>query len=174
VPDSRQGRQRRGAEGTGNGKSASLTTEKRRKRNTFLWETCKESAWNGVCSWISIVKSLRTAVSALAVIVALISVTIAPVSAGPAGDACTPTSTVKAAHDCCKTPVLKACCSERSDWPNQGAPAQSRVQLNPNIIAAPAIFVVDLSSGVRTIAAEQAAPRAGPTDLPTFLSTLLI
>jgi len=120
------------------------------------------------------VKFLRTAVSALAVIVALISATIGPIYAGQARDACPLASTVKAAHDCCKTPVLKACCSDRSDSSNQGAPAQSRVQLDPNVIAAPAFFVVDVSSGVRTIAAQQAAPRAGPPDLPTLLSTLLI
>jgi hypothetical protein len=122
---------------------------------------------------MDIVKSLRTAFSVLALVVALIGVSIVPASAGQGRPGCAPV--VTGAHDCCTRPVLKACCSERSDASNQGAPAQSRVQVNPNFTAAPAIFVVDLSSAVRPIGRAQSAPlHAGPPDLPTFLSTLLI
>jgi hypothetical protein len=122
---------------------------------------------------MDVVKSLRTAFSALALIVALVGVSIVPAYAGQARPGCAPA--VKGAHDCCKTPVLKACCADRSDTSNQGAPAQSKVQVNPNLTAAPAIFVVDLAASVRSIVRPQSMPRrAGPLDLPTLLSTLLI
>lgn len=118
-------------------------------------------------------KSLGTAFSALALIVALVGVSIVPVYAGQGRPGCAPAP--KGAHDCCKRPVLKACCADRSDPSNQAAPAQSKIQVNPNFTAAPAIFVVDLSSAVRPIGRAQSAPlRDGPLDLPTFLSTLLI
>jgi hypothetical protein len=119
------------------------------------------------------VKSLRPAFAALALVVALVGVSTVPAYAGPAREGCAPA--VKGAHDCCKTPVLKACCSDRSDASRQGAPAESKVQVNPNLTAAPAIFVVDLASNVRPIVRPQSTPlRAGPLDLPTLLSTLLI
>jgi hypothetical protein len=121
---------------------------------------------------MDIVKSVRTVFSAFALIVALIGVSTVPAYAGPARQGCVPA--VRGAHDCCKTPVLKACCPDRSDTSNQGAPAQSKVQVNPNFAAAPAIFVVDLALVVRSIAAERTHTRAGPGDLPTLLSTLLI
>ena len=117
-------------------------------------------------------KSLRTAFSVLALVVALIGVTTMPAYAGQGRPGCTPAPT---AHSCCKTPILKACCSDPSDTSSQGAPAQSKVQLNPNLAAAPAIFVVDLASSVRSTVRPQSTPlRAGPLDLPTLLSTLLI
>jgi hypothetical protein len=118
------------------------------------------------------VKSVRTVFSAFALIVALIGVSTVPAYAGPARPGCV--SAVRGAHDCCKTPVLKACCPDRSDTSNQRAPAQSKVQVNPNFAAAPAIFVVDLALVVRSVAAERTHTRAGPGDLPTLLSTLLI
>jgi len=119
---------------------------------------------------MDIVTSLRTA--ALALIVALIGGTIAPAFAAERSRACGPMA--MSAHSCCKTPVLKACCSDQSERSNDRAPAQSRVQVNPNFTVAPAMFVIDVASAVRGIAADQAAPRAGPVDLPTLLSTLLL
>jgi hypothetical protein len=119
------------------------------------------------------VKRIRTVFSAFALVVALVAVAAVPAYAGQVRPGCAPV--VKGMHDCCKTPVLKACCSDRSERSNQGAPAQSRVQVSPNFVATPATFVVDLSSAVRPIGRLQSAPlRAGPLDLPTFLSTLLI
>ncbi len=121
---------------------------------------------------MDVVNSLRTAFSALALIVALIGVSTMPAYAGQVRPGCTPAATT---HDCCKTPVLRACCADRSDTSRQGAPAQSKVQVNPNLTAAPAIFIVDLASSVRpTVRPESTSLRAGPLDLPTLLSTLLI
>ena len=128
--------------------------------------------WHGACFRMDIVKSLRTVFSAFALIVALIGVSTVPAYAGPVRPSCVPA--VKGAHDCCKTPVLKACCPDRSDTSNQGAPAQSKVQVTPNFTAAPAMFVADLALVVRSVAAEQTHTRGGPGDLPTLLSTLLI
>jgi hypothetical protein len=122
---------------------------------------------------MDIVKPLRTALWALALIVALIGVTM-PAYADQGRAGCRPAS-ANAGHDCCKTPVLRACCSDRSNTHDQGAPVQSRIQVHPNYIAAPAVFVTDLSSRLRAPAANHAtAPRAGPVDLPTLLSTLLL
>jgi hypothetical protein len=120
---------------------------------------------------MDIVPSLRTAVSALALIVTLIGVATAPAYAGQARRDCAPAART---HDCCKTPVLKACCSDRSDTSNQSGPVQSRVRVNPNFAALPTVLVFDLSAVVRAVAVTQATPRAGPIDLPTLLSTLLI
>jgi len=123
---------------------------------------------------MDLVKSVRTALSALALIVALIGVTTMPAYADQGRGDCTPAS-ASAAHDCCKTPVLRACCSDRSNTHDQGVPVQSRIQVHPNYIPAPAVFVTDLSSRLRAPAASGAtAPRAGPVDLPTLLSTLLL
>jgi hypothetical protein len=121
---------------------------------------------------MDVVKSFRAALSALTLVVALISASIVPAYAVQ-GPECAPVA--KGAHDCCKIPVLKACCSDRSDTSRQGAPAQSKVQVNPNLTAAPAIFIADLASSARSIVRPQSTPRrAGPLDLPTLLSTLLI
>jgi hypothetical protein len=48
------------------------------------------------------------------------------------------------------------------------------VQLTPNFTATATVFVVDLSSAARAVAARCATPRAAPIDLPTLLSTLLL
>jgi hypothetical protein len=127
--------------------------------------------WHATCFRLDIVKSLRPAFSALALIVALIGVATVPAYAGQDRRDCAPAART---HDCCKTPVLKACCSDRSDASNQSGPVQSRVTVNPNLTPLPAVFVPDLSFVVRAVTAAQATPRAGPIDLPTLLSTLLI
>ena len=121
---------------------------------------------------MGIVNPLRTAFSALALVVALLGVSIVPGYADQGRPGCTPA--VKAAHSCCKTPTLKACCSDRSERSSQSAPAQSRVEVNPNFTAAAAIVIVDLVERVRAAASQHATPRAGPVDLPTLFSTLLI
>jgi hypothetical protein len=121
---------------------------------------------------MDIVKSVRTAFAAFALIVALIGASIVPAYARQGRTPCAPGA--KAAHDCCKTPVLKACCSDPSSTSTQGGPAQAKIQVSPHFTATPAIFVADLTSGVRSTGAMQSMPRAGPIDLPTLLSTLLI
>jgi hypothetical protein len=117
------------------------------------------------------VKSHRTAFPALALIVALVSVAIVPVYAGQVRPGCTPALET---HDCCTTPVLKACCFDSSDASNPGAPVQSRVQVNPHFTVTAVFVAVDLSPAVRAVAADQTALRGGPGDLPTLLSTLLL
>ena len=137
-----------------------------------MWE---ENAlrWYATCFRMDTVKSLRTAFTAVTLAVALISVSTVPSYAGQTRPGCAPAT--KAAHDCCKTPVLKACCSDGSNTSSQGIPVQAKIQVSPTLTAAPAIFVVDLVSTARSIVRPQTAPlRAGPLDLPTLLSTLLI
>ena len=96
-----------------------------------------------------------------------------PAYAGQAR-ACGPPAAT-AAHECCKTPILKTCCTDRSDPSRQSGPAQPSVQVSPNFTAAPAIFVVNLASAARkTGAVQPVPPRAGPIDLPTLLSTLVL
>ena len=130
--------------------------------------------WHGACYTLDIVKSVRSVLSAVALIVAFVGASIVPAYAGQARPACGPPAAT-AAHECCKTPILKACCTNRSDQSRQSGPTQPRVQVNPNFTAVPPIFVVDLASAFRTTGAIQPTPpRAGPLDLPTLLSTLLI
>jgi hypothetical protein len=125
---------------------------------------------------MDIVKSLRSLVSALALIVSLVGVTTAPAYAVAGPVDCAPMQTMKQAHDCCKAPAtVKACCSDRNDASGQGGPIQSRVQINPNLMPAPGIFVALLSPADRSIVrADGMPPRSGPVDLPTLLSTLLL
>jgi hypothetical protein len=122
--------------------------------------------------YTGIVKSLRTAVSAVALIVALFSAMVVPTYAVEGRSRCAPETVSD--HGCCKTPVLKACCSNPSDRSNQGTPAQPRVQVAPGFSAVPSVFVVNIASSVRVRSAGGAPPRAGPVDLPTLLSTLLL
>ena len=122
--------------------------------------------------YTEIVKSFRTAVSALALIVALVSATVVPVYAVEGAPRCAPQTLTD--HGCCKAPVLKACCSDRSDPSDQSGPAQPRVHVAPNFSAACSVFVVNTASSIRVRAAQNAEPRAGPVDLPTLLSTLLL
>ena len=120
-----------------------------------------------------IVNSRRVA-SALALIVALIGASIVPVYAGTARAQCAG-SAANAEHACCKTPILTACCTDRSDTSTQGGPTPAKFQVTPGFSAAPAIFFVDLRNAVRSTGAIQPTPpRAGPLDLPTLLSSLLI
>jgi hypothetical protein len=157
MPDSRRLEATEGTEGTGIGAYAKHG------------ET--EVTWHAACFRIGTVKSLRAAFAALALIVALTGVATVPAYAGQGRRDCAPAART---HDCCKTPVLKACCADRSDASNQSGPVQSRVRVNPNFTALPTVLVFDLSSVVRAVAVIQATPRAGPIDLPTLLSTLLI
>jgi len=98
--------------------------------------------WHGTCFTMDIVTSLRTA--ALALIVALIGAPVAPACAAQRPSACGPA--VASAHSCCKSPTLKACCADASERSSQSVPAQSRVEVNPNVTAAPAVLIVDAAA----------------------------
>jgi hypothetical protein len=119
---------------------------------------------------MDIVKSLRTA--ALALILALLGVTIVPTYAAQGSSDCR--RAIASAHGCCKTPTLKACCADRSERSGQSVPAGSRVQVNPQFAPISAFVVDQVPLAAGTDAALNAAPRASPVDLPTLLSTLLL
>jgi hypothetical protein len=121
-----------------------------------------------------IVKSVRFPISALTLVVVLVAASIVPVYGVQARPECRPIA-AQAAHDCCKAPILNACCAARSDGSQQSGPAQSKVQLDPSFTAAPAILIADLISRTRSVGTiASAPPRVVPLDLPILLSTLLL
>ena len=105
---------------------------------------------------MDVVKSFRAAFSALALVVALVTVTTVPAYAAKDRRDCGPAKST--AHDCCKAPAtIKACCDDRSDTSSQGAPVPAKIHVNPNLTAAPAFFVVDLASAARSLVRPQSA-----------------
>ena len=107
----------------------------------------------------------------MALILALVTAAGAPVLAAQLHPACAAQH-----HDCGKTATLMTCCcGDQGDPSNPSSPAESRVQVTPDV--APAVGVLAQTLVARTMAVIHvlaSPPRTAPLDLPTLFATLLI
>jgi hypothetical protein len=116
------------------------------------------------------VRSVRRLLAAIALIAALVGVSVAPALAAAPRPSCGAVS-----HACCHTPSFKSCCPSQDRQSNPGTPAESSIQLAPTLVVAPVLFTLDAHLAIEHSLRPHTAPQRGaPLDLPTFLSTLLI
>jgi hypothetical protein len=117
------------------------------------------------------VKSVRTLLSALSVVVALIG--SASVSAFVTG--AHPICTAKQ-HDCGTGPKIQACCcGDQSNTSDQTAPT-AKVMVSVTLLPVAAVTAntfVPVSTHAFT-PAQAPPPRSSPADLPTLFASLLI
>lgn len=108
----------------------------------------------------------------MALILALVTAAGAPVLAAQLHPVCAARH-----HDCGKTATLMTCCcGNQGDRSNPSSPAESRVQVTPDV--APVVGVLAqtlLAAPTMTVVHVQASPpRTARLDLPTLFATLLI
>jgi len=128
--------------------------------------------WHGTCSFIRIVKSVRTSLSAISMVLALIG--SSSVSAFIA--AAHPICTVKH-HDCGDAPTIKpCCCGDQSNLSDQSGPTTEKVTFSttllPVAVVAAARIVPTSTPGLTH--SQLSPPRSSSVDLPTLFATLLI
>lgn len=117
-------------------------------------------------------KTTRANLSAVVLIAAVISLTGLPALASQTQPACATQH-----HDCgTATQIAHCCCHNQGDGSTQGGPVEAKVQVNPNLTVALAVFApIDCSHPHGTIARPLTSPpRANPLDLPTLFASLLI
>ena len=118
------------------------------------------------------VKSPRTMLSAIALLVAVIVATGLPALANQVHPICATQQ-----HDCgVAARITTCCCSDEGDAANPGGPAESTVQLNASLTPVPAAFATAAFPDLcRTMVRPHTSPPcSGPVDLPTLFASLLI
>ena len=72
--------------------------------------------------------------------------------------------------------IANCCCHDRGDGSTQGGPVETKVQVNPNLTVALAVFApIDFSQPHGTIARPHtSAPFTNPLDHPTLFASLPI
>jgi hypothetical protein len=118
------------------------------------------------------VKSRRTVLPAVALIVTFLGVTAAPAFAGILHPICAATH-----HDCGNTTkIASCCCGDEFNGSAQSVPAQARTQVDSGAAVLDGPIVPSSLDPVRlnTMFRALAAPRAAPVDLPTLFACLLI
>lgn len=115
---------------------------------------------------------LRTRLTALAIIAAVLTVAAAPALAAQAHPVCTAKH-----HGCGQTATLiRCCCGEPGQPSTQSGPVQSPVQVGVDVSAIADPFpIAPATDGAEAIAHPRAfPPGAPPPDLLTLFATLLI
>jgi hypothetical protein len=118
------------------------------------------------------VKSVRTTLSAIALLVAVIGTTTAPAFAGLAHPICAAKQ-----HDCGKTPSIKSCCCGHAQTsPASSTPVQSRVEMRSDLTLMPAATsaVQVATTPHAPLAVHTSPPHRALLDLPTLFATLLL
>jgi hypothetical protein len=117
------------------------------------------------------VNCARTALSAIALLVAITGTATVPAFAGLIHPVCAAKQ-----HDCGTTPkVSKCCCGDEQSSENGGTPAQSRIEVRAPLqstLAVTSAVLVATPPAVRTV--HSSSPHRSPVDLPTLFSSLLI
>jgi hypothetical protein len=121
---------------------------------------------------LDIVKSVRTALSAMTLLVAMTATATVPAFAGLLHPVCASTQ-----HDCGQTPkIVSCCCGDEHASPTESTPVQSRVQIRADFSSMPAVtsaLQVAMTPHART-PVHTSPPNRGVVDLPTLFSSLLI
>lgn len=117
-----------------------------------------------------IVKSVRTVLSALVLLAALVASATTPVFA--AHRIC-----VTKQHDCGRTATIRpCCCGEQSNTTDQSSPVSPQFDLSRIHVSIDTPFVAAVQPDLSPIAgrAHASPPRFNRVDLPTLFATLLI
>ena len=121
---------------------------------------------------VGIVKSVRGALPALALAIAIVGTATIPAFAAAAHPVC-----VAKQHDCGKTPSIgQCCCGDASDGSDQSAPVPGKASVHVNFAPVAAVFTPAgaLNPDGLLVTAQASPPRAAPVDFPTLFASLLI
>jgi hypothetical protein len=129
--------------------------------------------WHGLCSSPCIVLSRTGKLSAIALIVAVVTTTGSTLIAqGAQHEACATKH-----HECDPTPrIVQCCCGHASDASSQGGPVESRVQLTAHLSPLPVALAAGTfadTSGM-SLQVHTSPPSIYPPDLATRFAPLLI
>ena len=121
---------------------------------------------------VHIVKSVRTSLSVISLVVALVGSTSLSAFVAAVRPVCAAEH-----HDCAKTPTIKACCcGDPSGTSDHTGPMVSKVTFSGTLVpVAPIVADIVLpASPDASRAAHASPPRSSRVDLPTLFASLLI
>ena len=128
--------------------------------------------WHGLCSLVGIVKPVRSGLSAVALIIAILGTATIPAFAAAAHPVC-----LAKQHDCGKTPsIRRCCCGDQSDGSDQSIPVPGKTSVHVTFVPVAAVFTptgAPNPDGI-LVRAQASPPRAAPVDFPTLFASLLI
>ena len=118
------------------------------------------------------VKSVRHALPALALAIAIIGTATIPAFAAAAHPVC-----VAKQHDCGKTPSIRpCCCGDQSNGSDQSGPVPGKASVDVSLVPVAVVFTPAFAAnpGDILVRAQASPPRAAPVDFPTLFASLLI
>jgi len=121
---------------------------------------------------VGIVKSARTILSVIALLVAMTGAATVPAFATPIHPVCATKQ-----HDCGRaTTITKCCCGDEPASQMQSTPAQTRVEVRADLSTVPVIMhaVLVATTSNTPIRIHTSPPHRHLVDLPTLFSSFLI
>lgn len=128
--------------------------------------------WHAICSTVGIVKSVRTTLPSIWLVLSILGMATAPAFAFAGHPICTAKH-----HQCGETAsISKCCCGDAQSSQADSTPSQSRVEVRANFTAVPVgVDVLELVTPIHgLVTVHTSAPHQYLVDLPTLFASLLI